>query len=369
MDQIELDNQILKDYKIIGNSEHTTVILRYHTVDIFNSKQKAVYRPSVVHKSPSQTQRDQSRVNGDNHSVDSGDLNRVSGLYNRSMGGEFESQEQGLFGLCKFKEEITQDIDMPEFNKESNLDMGIEAQCELETMDIGVQCGTSVLVSVEVDCQTDFVVNKVEAGTQCEAIQTRSIKVGYKPESRTCKIQTEKKTMASIGLGFKTEVASVESQTVLNTLKSVDVAVECLQAPLAKGRHSQTFLETRSTGIGAHPRMVNASTSTHFNNPVGDVSFKALKHSTPKPTDRHDKTGSRSINDSGVDRSLEFVQKCSPQVQSDSCRLSSGRKSECIDFSEGYCGDGPDGDKYAHNADRNKRVLRIMKQIDNIFKS
>jgi hypothetical protein len=58
LEQIEAENQVLKDFKIIGNNGYTTIILRFHSVDMLDTEYRARYSPFVLHKSHSQVQRD-----------------------------------------------------------------------------------------------------------------------------------------------------------------------------------------------------------------------------------------------------------------------------------------------------------------------
>jgi hypothetical protein len=62
LNHLAQDNQVLQDYKIVGNERNcTTITLRYTSVDILEDKVKARLGPFVYHKSPARVSRNVNR--------------------------------------------------------------------------------------------------------------------------------------------------------------------------------------------------------------------------------------------------------------------------------------------------------------------
>jgi hypothetical protein len=246
------------------------------------------------------------------------------------MGGHAESGH-GLHMLHQGNVEIADTVQLQGLGLSCNsVDSKVcdmETQREWPRLNIGNQCGNSAIKCEEVACQTQSIAvcKAVETGTQCDAPKTRSIKVGYKPEIRSSRTQTEKMAVAvkDTGVGSNTEVRHTTSQTQQpSTQPGVDVAVECLQAPQAKSRHTQTIHDTHSRGTMFRPSTVSISTSVEgeiFTKiervcaSEGEFASALITSSTPQPHYRNriysDISVSHDLNkDSGIS-SVSRVQK------------------------------------------------------------
>jgi hypothetical protein len=107
------------------------------------------------------------------------------------------------------------------------------------------------------------VLDKTDNQTQTDIIQRRSIKIGYKPETKSCRVQTFKGTSKSVGVGKETIINDSSCQTVGSwTQSKCDIGIECKQAPGAKTRHCQTFWEREDKCVSFHPKLVSKGTNT-----------------------------------------------------------------------------------------------------------
>ena len=241
LEQIEAENQVLKDFKIIGNNGYTTIILRFHSVDMLNTEYRARYSPFVLHKSHSQVQRDvHKRLVSESRGMVNSGLSDHSDM--SSVHRDNEGSGHGLYEMFK------------------------DPMGKMNTANAEVQCGVSGVSLVDGECQTSTpTLNTADAETQHDAILTRNVKVGCKPEVRTCRTQTQKPAVSSISVGPRINFTDTSSQTQQSAVKpGVDVAVECLQSPQAQSRHCQTYqkLQTCHRGCLACPKTSNASTNT-----------------------------------------------------------------------------------------------------------
>jgi hypothetical protein len=234
LDQISRDGQVLKDYRIVGKNGYTTIVLRYSAIETLDNQDKLNCGPFVFHKSPSQQYRDNKRMGNESQVWSQGDYMNNS----NSTGAE----QSGHGWLWNRRVELA--------DRDNCVDSN---QFISDTVDIGIQCGASDADLVDGECQTCVSYDKVTAvtqATQTETIQTRNMKVGCRPEVKSCRIQTETKIVKSTGVGCNTPTEENCCQTFQTMVPvMVDVGAEPKQILDCVSRHSQTFckLVTSST--------------------------------------------------------------------------------------------------------------------------
>jgi hypothetical protein len=269
LDKIKTQSQVLQDYKIVGSSECTTIVLRYTSTDILETHAKVRLRPFVVHKIPSQVLRDSNHMNRSN--------------YGPSSSGEFVN---GISGYSNFNStEPNQQSYQVETNGMHIVKSGVDA---------GVQCGTSLGSLVEGSCQSPPMPTASNTSTQFDGVQKHSIKVGCRPDTRSLRIQTDKTTMVNVGIGSVISALDATTQTLQSTTQhGIDVAVECKQTPGAISRHCQTFCETRHVATSIYPKVVSVATDTTDlqYEPKGNEVNSVIKISTPQGGGNHNDSG------------------------------------------------------------------------------
>jgi hypothetical protein len=219
LDYLAHDNQVLKDYRIIGDSilNSTTIILRYTTVDMLQTRVKARNIPFVKHKSPAQVNRD---------------INRTG------MNGVTHAWENNKEYLCE------------------------------STADCGVQCDIlKTCKTVDKATDTDKNITRDMGNQTGVLIATKHAKVGCDtPIMKSHRVQTEKVQIKTTGIVCRVETSTTSAQTkeIYGTGEKQDAAVECLQCPSVKSRHIQTDVkETKSRGSTVKPSLKCAETNTH----------------------------------------------------------------------------------------------------------
>jgi hypothetical protein len=219
-----LESEIFQDYRIIGNSKGTTVVLRYVNMDMVSGQRQT---PVWKHRSGVNLTRDNIRLNtwirdqpgGNGYNMESTDWNRQQN----------DSQHITSPFIWNTNAPVFQPM-VPEVKSPAS-SMNSAAQTE------------PMVTKVNMETQTDDVNNKtVNAGSQCE-VEYRSVGISCKrlPVVRSRHVQA---VASSESLGISaipvTQDVSTQCQKYKKRISTQDVGVGCQLFPQSKGRHSQT---------------------------------------------------------------------------------------------------------------------------------
>ena len=225
--KIEDNGQRLKDYKIIGQENSTTVVLRFR-MDILHTSDQDRVTPLLHHRSPVLLSRDKSRLQGW--------LGRQTS--DCLCGSQCDHEVNTCQGNWTFQD--SKDIYKPN-DSCSELVVGSTPACNtrpvLLTSETQTELHTDNKVLVEVGVQSeDIISDAVDIGVQCEGIKLHSVGV-----------QSRKVKLAHVGINYhapKVICKNHHTQTLQPTSQSKGV-----NAYLCSGHRHDTNRSSRGREI------------------------------------------------------------------------------------------------------------------------
>ena len=211
------EHESFRDYRIIGNTAGTTIVIRYSMVDMVHEQR---FSPLWQHRSAVNLTRDHMRQNKwiREHS-ELGVDNVIHGSW---------SSESGITDGAKCQWNVNAQVFTPAAPKEY---VDNESQTD------------PVAESKSMETQTALLPSMTSVGTQCET-ETRSI-------GTVCKIRCQvkgKSIQATVGMKnqgvnatVSTDESTTQSEKYIGRVSTTDVAVGCVQSPGAISRHVQTY--------------------------------------------------------------------------------------------------------------------------------